>query len=663
MAQVSASTAVGPAHGPEERESVYATGEGSSLGNSSVELPVDVLNNVSAEQLERLRRRQVQERSAEEDREKTNVVASWVVPLRMFCLLLFSIFLLIKLDHFASTSMPWVIVFIPLWVSNALKIFYHVVKLRFFYAQASETTLATPWHHIYASWIQVVGDLGSVVTKAILCFVLSGTRMSLLLTFVPFWIAIFCGSILKYMSPLDPDIAHRVHYKRAKRLYDACMYFGLSIIMPMIICLKIDGLYTEPWGTCFIPLWFFCFNLAAVAFILLPVYAINVMFGETSRSFHTRQERVSLFTMMITFIYGIGSTVCCFFSFLVMLSQKLDNVGDAVISNGQIMVPLIVMFANLMVFSPLARCYLARLAHADEQTRLPEEVMDPQAGTTRGYSDNSEGLFAAITSPVTLLQQSSTLFQRIEAHEINQSPVKREVGSNNSRMSSPSNVVHPLKIVIDGGSAGRAGSACVEDEEKTSGQDPKAAVMSQVDPGQDPKAAVMSQVDPGSIKSGNFVECYICADREANAVLMNCGHGGMCYECGLILARREGEKICPVCRSSIEQVLKICSQSVHADGQVVFVASEGMVVHSPIKKKQVDDHVSVATDDNSDGEGEQNEEKEAPDEPRVDTGHEGGDGNRFPPPPPPPPPSRHPPLAQEDTTETSNGERESSEKA
>ena len=30
MAQVSPSTAVGPAHGPEERESVYATGEGSS---------------------------------------------------------------------------------------------------------------------------------------------------------------------------------------------------------------------------------------------------------------------------------------------------------------------------------------------------------------------------------------------------------------------------------------------------------------------------------------------------------------------------------------------------------------------------------------------------------------------------------------------------------
>ena len=85
-------------------------------------------------------------------------------------------------------------------------------------------------------------------------------------------------------------------------------------------------------------------------------------------------------------------------------------------------------------------------------------------------------------------------------------------------------------------------------------------------------------------------------------------------------------------------------------------------MHSPKRKKQVDDHVSVATDDNSDDDGEQTEEKEEEvDGPRVDTGHEGHGENRSP--PTPPPPSRHPLLAQEDTTETSNGERESREKA
>ena len=51
--------------------------------------------------------------------------------------------------------------------------------------------------------------------------------------------------------------------------------------------------------------------------------------------------------------------------------------------------------------------------------------------------------------------------------------------------------------------------------------------------------------------------CYVCVDKEADGVIMPCGHGGICFRCGLILARKVGEKICPICRSKIGQVLKL----------------------------------------------------------------------------------------------------------
>ena len=77
-----------------------------------------------------------------------------------------------------------------------------------------------------------------------------------------------------------------------------------------------------------------------------------------------------------------------------------------------------------------------------------------------------------------------------------------------------------------------------------------------------------------------FCRCAICVDK-AN-VIIPCGNGGMCFRFGLILARKVGEKICPICRAKIGEVLKIdgrASEST-ADGKLILVAKEGMRVHA-----------------------------------------------------------------------------------
>ncbi|CAG9334630.1 unnamed protein product [Blepharisma stoltei] len=49
--------------------------------------------------------------------------------------------------------------------------------------------------------------------------------------------------------------------------------------------------------------------------------------------------------------------------------------------------------------------------------------------------------------------------------------------------------------------------------------------------------------------------CIICCVNKANAVIMQCGHAGICFSCGSELVKNESK--CMICRNLIEQVLEI----------------------------------------------------------------------------------------------------------
>lgn len=65
--------------------------------------------------------------------------------------------------------------------------------------------------------------------------------------------------------------------------------------------------------------------------------------------------------------------------------------------------------------------------------------------------------------------------------------------------------------------------------------------------------AVGVGVGVGAAASGQST-CYICCERRADAVLMECGHGGTCFECAQQLASIPPAQ-CPVCRKTIQEVL------------------------------------------------------------------------------------------------------------
>ncbi|KAL4430309.1 hypothetical protein ABPG74_019468 [Tetrahymena malaccensis] len=79
-------------------------------------------------------------------------------------------------------------------------------------------------------------------------------------------------------------------------------------------------------------------------------------------------------------------------------------------------------------------------------------------------------------------------------------------------------------------------------------------------------------------KSANT--CLVCFDKQPDSVFMDCGHGGVCYECSLEIWKKTGE--CYLCRLKIVQVLQVDLKS-KVYGLMKVISSTQMV------QREVDD--------------------------------------------------------------------------
>lgn len=63
--------------------------------------------------------------------------------------------------------------------------------------------------------------------------------------------------------------------------------------------------------------------------------------------------------------------------------------------------------------------------------------------------------------------------------------------------------------------------------------------------------------------------CTICFEKAKNAVLLDCGHGGLCYNCSIDVFVTSGH--CPFCRNEIRQIVTVgfATVSTNAEGSRV----------------------------------------------------------------------------------------------
>jgi len=93
--------------------------------------------------------------------------------------------------------------------------------------------------------------------------------------------------------------------------------------------------------------------------------------------------------------------------------------------------------------------------------------------------------------------------------------------------------------------------------------------------------SVRIEYDPPIISpksdASQAVQCLICFDNPPDAVFMECGHGGVCYECSLEIWKATNE--CYLCRNKITQVLQIDLKAKVGDDVIKVLSSTQMVLY------------------------------------------------------------------------------------
>ncbi|KAJ8608511.1 hypothetical protein CTAYLR_005720 [Chrysophaeum taylorii] len=105
----------------------------------------------------------------------------------------------------------------------------------------------------------------------------------------------------------------------------------------------------------------------------------------------------------------------------------------------------------------------------------------------------------------------------------------------------------------------------LEDSVKTTPQEntetPPPAAVTTTSPTTSPIKAVSSQevLDPEAAQPSAVLDptdvCTICFEKAKNAVILSCGHGGVCYNCSIDVYVTSGH--CPFCRNEIGQIVTV----------------------------------------------------------------------------------------------------------
>lgn len=65
-------------------------------------------------------------------------------------------------------------------------------------------------------------------------------------------------------------------------------------------------------------------------------------------------------------------------------------------------------------------------------------------------------------------------------------------------------------------------------------------------------------------------DCTICFNNKQNAIVIECGHSGLCFECGIELLKETN--MCPYCRNEVKAVCKYQKTSDNSIVQCTIMA-------------------------------------------------------------------------------------------
>ena len=284
---------------------------------------------------------------------------------------------------------------------------------------------------------------------------------------------------------------------------------------------KLDGHADWEWVGVFWPVWVaLCFmSLVSVGIFLLFVGAVSSYCnGETSK-----EEVISTLWLF----YTTGGATIGYSAFFYYLLQVLDGGLELFLAClPPIFYQLTLLLLTKAIFTTLVNWWNTFFINEEANSEMDESLeSNPVSNTQRRNQRTpsfSQQLFSAMKRPPkALVRLSSTYFQPAES----QVAIKA--------------IKHSRSTSYN--------EAIAKKEPK-----PHRRIAS---------SAQAPRISIGELKRNNsdfsFVEktCVTCCENQCNAVIMECGHGGLCYDCALELWKSTG--MCHMCRTEISQVLQI----------------------------------------------------------------------------------------------------------
>ncbi|OMJ70390.1 hypothetical protein SteCoe_31637 [Stentor coeruleus] len=301
--------------------------------------------------------------------------------------------------------------------------------------------------------------------------------------------------------------------QRIPRLHE-CRYLSWLIILIskwlflftiMNVSFKLDEVVEWKWSGVLWPIYIgLCF--CTVIIVGVALFTLGSFLSWISDEVATK-EFISTLWLLFSLV---GATLSILFLCLQVSDSKVMNMGKfyALIPAGYLLVFSFVTMINMKNLIEWWTMFFAQNDVENEELPLPRILPQRPASFSRRISQ------AVKKAPNMLMRISSSYFQPAESPK--QKTQKRTLS---------------LKPVV-------------EDETVAHRR-----IFS------NPSNIKIFELTSPTSSSNNKKLCDMCIENPSDAVIMDCGHGGICYDCSLELWKTVG--MCHMCRCEISQVLQI----------------------------------------------------------------------------------------------------------
>lgn len=423
-----------------------------------------------------------------------------------------------------SPGPSWAVVFSPSWLAQGVV------------ACLAITTLITRGRVL--SWNSRLLHVNSLCQSFLVCIfqLLLMIRLTLmsgswLLVFSPAYISMALQTVLHYVKELD---------SRGRR---PGFPFGIQHLLALAVSMKLEGLLEyedSSWASVLWPLW----GLGGICGATLAVSLCCGVPLLLRRELHTHMAAMLFVTLLL-----LGSIFTLGLLAVVRLTVWLD--GSPEISAADIMVPYLCVFTLILFILTMSLVFIA--VSTARRSRMIIDDMDDHNDSQQTV----EGLLTKLPPPKTLVRVTSTFFRRI-------SNVSSSMLEELSRMGDEQQGLPTINVEGSNGDEGEQFEEILgRDEDSDEMESPRLSstlTKSRMSKrfgegaGKDDDGAASSHTSVTSEEARESSVCWVCYEGPREAVLMECGHGGVCYSCAKRIFRKKG-RLCPICRQRITTVL------------------------------------------------------------------------------------------------------------